>query len=424
MTSRPARQPLSRYLILLLAGVLASTSATLHAEEAVAAEQRHSETEEQRPAATEEQLLATLRQRLQEGGRSSGMLFFTPTERRAAFAHVDQILPTRRVTASPTPWPLVDDLQSFAKLEYTVDGKRFTVADFLAMPETIGLIVVKNDRVLFEHYAPGHHRNSRWVSFSVTKSITSMLIGAAVKDGFIESVDVPVTTHVPRLGQSPYADATIRDVLQMASGVAWNEDYADPESDVARAGAANGLELVRYLGTLPRLGSPGARFNYNTGETNLAGEILRSAIGNNAASYLEERIWQPFGMEHDAHWLTSPAGGGETGGCCLSATLRDYARIGIFALRSGVLADGTQVLPGKFMADSTAPSPADPGYGYLWWLSGDGSYAAQGIFGQQIFIDPAAGLVIAAHSNALTAVGGEHPQHLDAVTALLRAAAR
>ena len=187
MTSRHARQPLSRYLILLMAGVLASTSATLHAEEAVAEAQQHSETEEQRPAAAKEELLATLRQRLQEGGRSSGMLFFTPTERRAAFAHVDQILPTRRVTASPTPWPLVDDLQSFAKLEYTVDGKRFTVADFLAMPETIGLIVVKNDRVLFEHYAPGHHRNSRWVSFSVTKSITSMLIGAAVKDGFIES---------------------------------------------------------------------------------------------------------------------------------------------------------------------------------------------------------------------------------------------
>ena len=286
MTSRHARQPLSRYLILLLAGVLASTSATLQAEKAVAEAQQHSETEEQRPAAAKEELLATLRQRLQEGGRSSGMLFFTPTERRAAFAHVDQILPTRRVAASQTPWPLVDDLQSFAKLEYTVDGKRFTVADFLAMPETIGLIVVKNDRVLFEHYAPGHHRDSRWVSFSVTKSITSMLIGAAVKDGFIESVDVPVTTHVPRLGQSPYADATVRDVLQMASGVAWNEDYADPESDVARAGAANGLELVRYLGTLPRLGSPGARFNYNTGETNLAGEILRSAIGNNAASYL------------------------------------------------------------------------------------------------------------------------------------------
>lgn len=374
--------------------------------------------------AAQQQLLTALKQRLEEGGRSSGMLFFSPTERRAAFAHAEQILPTRRVSASTNPWPLADDPQPFTDLEYTVDGKRFTLADFLAMNETIGLIVVKNDRILFEHYAPGHHRESRWISFSVTKSITSMLIGAAIKDGFIESVDVPVTTHVPRLRGSPYADASIRNVLHMASGVAWNEDYADPESDVARAGAANGLELVRYLGGLPRLGTPGARFNYNTGETNLAGEILRSAIGNNAASYLEQRIWQPFGMEHDAYWLTSPAGGGETGGCCLSATLRDYARLGLFALRSGVLADGTPVLPEKFMADSTAPSPGDPGYGYLWWLSGDGSYAAQGIFGQQIFIDPGAGLVIAAHSNALTAVGGEHPKHLDAVTARLRAAAR
>ena len=135
----------------------------------------------------------------------------------------------------------------------------------------------------------------------------------------------------------------IRDILHMASGVAWNEDYADPESDVAQAGAANGIEPTQYLNTLPREAQPGTRFNYNTGETNLVGELLRAAIGNNASRYLENKIWRPFGMEHDAYWLLSSAGGVETGGCCINATLRDYARIGRFVLADGVLCQRSEM---------------------------------------------------------------------------------
>jgi CubicO group peptidase (beta-lactamase class C family) len=247
-----------------------------------------------------------------------------------------------------------------------------------------------------------------------------MLIGAAVKDGYIESVDEKVADYLPRLKGTSYEDVRIKDVLHMASGVAWNEDYADPKSDVALAGALNGIDLVQYLAKLPKVAEPGTTFNYNTGETNLAGELLRSAIGNNASEYLEHKIWKPYGMEHDAYWLLSSEGGVETGGCCLNATLRDYARIGMFAKDQGVLPDGARVLPEGWMKESTSPSEGFDGYGYLWWLFDNGSYSARGIFQQWIYIDPKRDLVIATHSNAAQAVEDEDHKHVAAVIQALR----
>jgi len=279
---------------------------------------------------------------------------------------------------------------------------------------------VQGGDVVYEHYAPGNDQSSRWVSFSVTKSLTSMLIGAAIKDGYINSVDDKVVDYLPRLRNSAYEAASIADVLHMASGVAWDETYSNPESDVAKAGGLNGIELTRYLRDLPNEAEPGTKFNYNTGETNLVGEILRSAIGNNAATYLSHKIWQPFGMEAEANWILGGPGAGELGGCCISATLRDYARVGLFALADGKLADGTQVLPEGWMAESTIPSQGFAGYGYLWWLFDEGAYAALGIFGQQIMIDPKNDLVIALHSNAPAAVNTDYHRHIEAAIDAIR----
>jgi CubicO group peptidase (beta-lactamase class C family) len=183
----------------------------------------------------------------------------------------------------------------------------------------------------------------------------------------------------------------------MASGVAWNEDYADPQADINVA-VWDTLTLYQFLNKKPRQSAPGETFNYNTAETNLAGNLLRSAIGNNLATYLSEKIWQPYGMEADANWQLVGAGEGEFGGCCINATLRDYGRIGLFALGNGRLADGTRVLPEKWMAESTSPSRAYAGYGYFWWLQEKGSYQASGIFGQAIFVDPQQKVIIALHS--------------------------
>jgi CubicO group peptidase (beta-lactamase class C family) len=359
-----------------------------------------------------------------EADTEAGLLFLSQDEQREAFAEVDEMAPTLTIHAGATPRPLPPAEQPMPPVRYEVDGETFRLEDFLARESTMGVLIVRDGRILLEHYADGHDAASRWVSFSVTKSVTSMLIGAAMRDGYISSLDEPVSHYLPRLRGTGYENVTIEQVLHMASGIAWNEDYADPQSDVARAGGANGLELVDYLADLPRAHPPGEVFNYNTGETNLGGEILRAALGNNASTYLEHRIWQPFGMAADADWMLGSPGGGETGGCCISATLRDYARIGLFALADGQLPDGTRVLPEGWMDASTTPSPAASHYGYQWWLFDGGAFAAMGIFGQRILVDPELDLVMAVHGNAPSAVDSDFHAHLNAVTQAIRQALR
>ncbi len=328
--------------------------------------------------------------------RGESILFWTPQQQIAGYRSIDDLFTTREVQGVPNPYPLLPDHRDFSSFRYQHDGRR-TVDDFIRDMHVAGVIAVKGDRVLLERYALGNDDASRWISFSIAKSVVSMLIGAAIKDGYFESEDDLVVDYLPQLKGGGYDRATIKHILQMSSGVGWNEDYDDPSSDVAKAPAGT-LPLFAYMKMLPRVAEPGTKFNYNTGETNIGGALLRAAIGNNLSTYLQHKIWQPFGMESDANWLLEQDGGVEMGGCCINATLRDYARIGIFAMRGGILPDGTKVLPDDWMAKSTAPSAAYDGYGYYWWLLGDGVYAAIGIFGQMIWIDPSREIVIAIHS--------------------------
>ncbi|MXY90677.1 MAG: serine hydrolase [Gammaproteobacteria bacterium] len=358
--------------------------------------------------------------RLAASGEQTELLFWSQEDRRVGFRNMPSLGPVRLIENGDSPFPLDSAPVDLGGVSYEVEGESFRLGDYLADPAHMGLIVVRGSEILFEDYSGGNSEESVWISFSVAKSVTSMLVGAAIRDGFIKSVDEPVVNYLPRLRGSGYGQASIRNVLNMASGVRWNEDYADPASDVANAGAANGVALASYLSTLAVEAGPGEVFNYNTGETNLVGEILRAAIGNNAATYLTHKIWRPFGMEYDAWWSLDEAGGGELGGCCISATLRDYARLGLFAMGGGRLRDGTPVLPDNWMADSTRPSEGYGGYGYLWWLFGDQGYAAFGIFGQLIRIFPDDDLVIAAHGNAEAAVDTEFHAHQDAAVQAIR----
>lgn len=349
---------------------------------------------------------------------ATSSLFWTQEERIVGFRNFDVIYDTRPIDNGSEFLPLHPAPMDFSTVEYEVEGTTYTLEDHLESRFVAGILVAKGDRILLERYRLGHDEESRWVSYSIAKSVTSMLIGAAIEDGYIRSVDEQVTDYLPRLKGTAYEGATIRNLLQMASGVAWNEDYTDAESDVGRAGAANGMVLVDYLGGLAREANPGVRFNYNTGETNLVGSLLRAAIGNNASSYLAAKIWRPF-MEHPATWsITEDV---ELGGCCIHATLRDYARIGLFALSDGVLPDGTRVLPEGWMGDSTTPSGAYPGYGYLWWLRDGGAYAGIGIFGQLIWVEPKDEVVIVTHSAWPAATGGELSAHRWALVDALHA---
>jgi CubicO group peptidase (beta-lactamase class C family) len=325
------------------------------------------------------------------------VLFWTPVQKVAGFRNVEKLFPTRTIHAGGVPFELPEQLVDLSAVQISYAGSVLTVDEYFVRQNVAGLLVIKNGRIVYERYGLGNSRDTRWISFSVAKSVTSMLIGAAIQDGYIKSVDEKVTDYLPRLKGSSYDHVSIRNLLQMASGVAWNEDYADPDSDVNSADWRT-LGLYAYLRAKQVVTAPGKVFHYNTAETNLVGTLLRAAIGNNLATYLTEKIWRPFGMEADATWMLTEPGGGEFGGCCVSATLRDYGRLGIFALRKGRLVDGTLVVPDYWMAESTAPSKGAPWYGYLWWLGADGAYWASGIFGQGIHIDPQEDVVIAVHS--------------------------
>ena len=338
-------------------------------------------------------------------GPPAQFLFWQAKQKVAGFRNIASIYSTRPIQAGEHVLALPAAAEPVRDVSYVVEGESFGLDDFIDHNHVVGLIALKDGAIHLERYAAGNTEQSLWVSFSVAKSVVAMLLGAAIADGYIESVDEKVSAYLPRLQGSVYDAVTIRNLLQMASGVAWNEDYADPTSDVNTMPASL-VELYRLLGAKERVAKPGEQFNYNTAETNLVGALVRAAIGNNLATYLAHKIWIPFGMQAGANWMTHGVGGGELGGCCINATLRDYARLGLFALADGVLADGTRVLPEGWMRDSTHPSASFPGYGYLWWLSEGGAYSAIGIFGQGIYVDPARQVVIATHG-AWPAAGGD-----------------
>ena len=272
---------------------------------------------------------------------------------------------------------------------------------------------------VLERYAQGQTADTPWTAWSVAKSVTSMLFGAAIQDGHIKSLDEQLVKYVPALAGTSYDGVTLRHLLTMSSGVAWNRDMSSATSDVAqlprlnREGGFNAQ--LAYMGTLPRKAAAGTVFNYNTAEADVAAAVLRGATGRTLPDYLSERIWQPFGMQADGYWLTMRGTDIERAGCCLSATLRDYGRLGLVALADGVSPDGTRRLPAGWMAEATKPSPAGKGYGYYWWLRPNGRYFGSGSFGQHIEVAPAERAVVAIQSYWPAAFNDELIEHNDTV---------
>lgn len=333
--------------------------------------------------------------------KDQNVLFWKQDQRDAAFRQMEKLAKTNAIAVGDAVYPLP------AGAPLTVPG--VDLAAYMAQQRNAGLIILHDGKVRFERYALGFDAAGRWTSFSVAKSLTSTLVGAAVKDGYIKSLDDKVTDYIKGLAGSAYDDVTVRQLLTMTSGVKWNEDYTDPKSDVAlfnlHKAAAGEDVTVGYMKGLAREAPAGSKWVYKTGETNLIGVLVSSATGKTVSAYLAEKIWGPFGMEQDAVWMLGSTGH-EISGCCISASLRDYARFGQFMLNGGRV-DGQAILPDGWVAAATSKQ-ADigapgRGYGYQWWTNDDGSYAAQGIFGQGIFIDPARKLVIASNGNWPTA---------------------
>lgn len=328
-----------------------------------------------------------------------GQLF--PDLQVNTFRNIDRLFATRTVKAGNVPFPLPAGERRLQNFQFEARGKTCDLYDFMALNRVAGLLVVKDGAVAFEQYALGNDEHTRWMSMSVVKSIAATLVGVAIQDGFIDSLDDPLTRYLPQFAGSAYDGVNIRQLLHMASGVAWNETYTDPASDrramleaqiAQRPGA-----ILELMAGLECAAAPGTRWNYSTGETSVVGALVNAATGESVASYLSRKIWQPFGMETDANWWLDAPGGQEIGGSGLSATLRDYARFGLFMLNNGEI-DGESILPPGWVQEATA-WPTIGGqlvdYGYMWWLLDEGAYAAIGIFGQFIYVHPEDNLVIA-----------------------------
>jgi CubicO group peptidase (beta-lactamase class C family) len=336
------------------------------------------------------------------------------------FRNIDRLFATRTVRRSARPLPLLSAATPLGAVEFVDRGKQYSLDDYLELNRVAALLVLQDGRIKLERYRFGNSARTRWMSMSVAKSITSTLIGAALKQGLIGSLADSVTRYVPALAGSAYDGVTVRDILMMSSGVRWNETYTDPRSDRRRLLDAqisqqpgSAMALMR---SRPRAAPPGTLNNYSTGETQVAAEILRSAVGRPLASYLSERIWSRVGMESDATWWLDSPDGVEIGGSGLSATLRDYGRFGLFMLPGGVVGVDT-ILPTGWTREATTPQVLRGGtpleYGYLWWpgptpaARRDGAYAALGIYGQALYINPAARVVIVVWAAQPTPTGGD-----------------
>lgn len=317
------------------------------------------------------------------------ILFWSPQQQSEWYRAIESVYKVETIKRGGRVHPLpVADRQIDVTFEYA--GKSWTVADYMKGYNVSGVLVLRDGKVLMERYGLGRKPEDRWTSFSVAKSVTSTLVGAAIQDGKIKSLSTPVTHYIPDLKGSSYEGVTVRQLLMMSSGVQWNEDYTDPNSDVAQstklAVEPGTNALVRYMSRLRRVNEPGTKFNYNTGETDLVGILVANAVGKHLAAYASEKLWKPYGMERDAIWMVDPSGS-DRGGCCMSVTLRDYARVGQFILDGGK-ADGKQVLPPTWTTEATNPQitngTRERGYGYFWWMPDNGAYEARGIFGQSI----------------------------------------
>jgi CubicO group peptidase (beta-lactamase class C family) len=325
------------------------------------------------------------------------VLFWSIPQRDAAFRTMDRLPVLAKVNV----------IEAGDKVYPMLKGAPITIATdvdaYMKAQRTAGLVIVQDGKIRLEKYGLDFDATGKWTSFSVAKSFTSTMVGAAIKDGYIKSIEDKVSTYIPDLKGSAYDDVTIRQLLTMTSGVKWNEDYADPNSDVARFNehkAEPGMDVtVSYMRKLPREAPAGTKWVYKTGETNLIGVLVSSATKKKLSDYLSEKVWAPYGMEQDASWLLGSTGH-EISGCCLQASTRDFARFGMFIM-GGAVVDGKSIVPDDWLASATTDQVKGQGggYGYQWWTNADGTFAAQGIFGQGIFIDAKRKLVIASNSN-------------------------
>ncbi len=322
------------------------------------------------------------------------------------FARSEELFPARLVERGSAMRKLPGAKTPLKNVQFEAGGRQYDLFDYLALNRVAGILILKNGEMVLEDYELGTAPETHWPSYSMAKSVSSTLIGAALQDGSITSLDDPVTKYVPALKGGAYEGVSVRNVIQMASGMKWDEAYTNGKSDRRKLLEIQleqkPGEILKYMSGLSRSGAPGTIWNYNTGETFVVGAVLEGATHKPLAKYLSEKIWAPWGMESKAKWqLESPNGAGWAGGG-LAATLRDFARIGLLVQADGVIDGKRLVPPGWFEEAGSAKEIGGKTvqYGYLWWTFPKddpvhaGAFQAQGIFGQHMYINRKEKLVI------------------------------
>lgn len=335
---------------------------------------------------------------------------FREESKIGTFSHMDQVFWPRGIkaaTASPLPAH-----PSPPALTYTYEGRQYTVDDLLARQRITGLLVIQDGRIVLERYQYDRHAAHRLASFSMAKTVTALLVGIALREARIASLDDTAETYAPELKGSAWGPVTLRNLLRMSSGVKWSDKVVPgvTTTDGARLaiesfyqrgrGGASAVSWVRE-GAHPQ----GTRFNYNSAETFVLGVVLRAALKQDLADYLSQKIWQPMGAEADASWLIDRSGL-EAANCCINATLRDYGRLGMLLAQDGAW-NGRELIPRDFVLDATDPARQPPhlqprqatpyfGYGYQTWLYPfrTRTFQARGLFGQELIVQPDSKVVI------------------------------
>lgn len=333
-----------------------------------------------------------------------------------AFRRSHELFASRKIAkgSSVRELPKGEQIQD---LRIEADGAVHDLYDYICSNRAVGVLILKKGKIVFEHYEDGNNQDTMWVSMSMAKSVASLLVGAAIQDGAIESLDDPITRYVTDLSGTSFDGATIRNVLQMGSGTRWSDEHTDAASErrhvLELQIAQKSREIFGYMSSLPRAAAPGAVFNYSLADTHMIGELVRQATGRWLADYASEKIWGPMGAQTDAFWWLEAPDGLEIAGAGISAPLRDYARLGQFVLDCA--REGSGPFPDGWIAEtakSFRPDPNKPHYGLMWWPTPDskgglqdGAICARGIFGQYIYINPAKEVVVAVNSCRAKPIG-------------------
>ena len=339
-------------------------------------------------------------------GPSAGFMSMFTGDLFTNFRHMERFAPVSTMTPSPNPWKL-NPAPTKINFQGNFLGQQITLEEFLEISNTSSFLILKNGELLFEEYRHGDSKTTTHVSFSVAKSFVSTLIGIALEEKLIANLSDPIKKYLPELDSEAFEDVTIKHVLQMSSGVRFDETYTDPNSDINKMGLlVMEMSYLEYINTLQREHEPGTYNHYASINTQLLGILLARITGRSLTEYMVEKFWHPLGMENPGHWVLDEQGyelamGG------MSASARDYAKLGLLFLNKGTRGNA-KIISSEWISEATTPTESHllpgsntqssntAGYQYQWWTprNWDDDFLARGIWGQTIYIHPKNQVVI------------------------------